>query len=71
MGSQEGQRNRAIMETLYGCGLRVTELVELQLSSVFLDDGYVRVRGKGSKERIVPISPAAIEGIPARSNICF
>lgn len=63
MGSREGQRNRAIMETLYGCGLRVTELVELQLSSVFLDDGYVRVRGKGSKERIVPISPAAIEEI--------
>jgi integrase/recombinase XerD len=63
MERQEGQRNRAIMEVLYGCGLRVTELVELQLSSVFLDDGYVRVLGKGSKERIVPLSPAAIEEI--------
>ena len=63
MDSPEGQRNRAIMETLYGCGLRVTELVELQLSALFLDEGYVRVRGKGSKERIVPISPAAIEEI--------
>lgn len=60
MSAREGQRNRAIMEVLYGCGLRVTELVELQMSSLFLDEGYLRVRGKGSKERIVPLSPAAV-----------
>ncbi len=54
-----GRRNRAIIETLYGCGLRVSELVDLQLSQLFLDEGYITVRGKGEKERIVPISPLA------------
>lgn len=56
----EGQRNRAIIEVLYSCGLRVSELCNLRLSSLFLDDGYMRVVGKGNKERIVPISPRAI-----------
>ncbi len=65
MSKEEGQRNRAIMEVLYGCGLRVTELVELELSSLFIDEGYIRVCGKGSKERIVPLSPSAIEEIRA------
>lgn len=65
MSTREGQRNRAIMEVLYGCGLRVTELVELQMSSLFLDEGYLRVLGKGSKERIVPVSPAAVAEIRA------
>ncbi len=54
-----GRRNRATIETLYGCGLRVSELVDLQLSQLFLDEGYITVRGKGEKERIVPISPLA------------
>ena len=56
----EGQRNRAILETLYSCGLRVSELCGLQMSDLFLDDGYLRVHGKGSKERLVPISPRAV-----------
>lgn len=54
-----GRRNRTIIETLYGCGLRVSELVDLQFSQLFLDDGYIIVRGKGDKERVVPISPLA------------
>ncbi len=56
----EGHRNRAIIEVLFSCGLRVTELVTLQLSSLYLDEGYIRVMGKGSKERLVPISQKAI-----------
>lgn len=56
----EGHRNRAIIEVLFSCGLRVSELVTLKLSDLFLDEGYVRVFGKGSKERLVPISNRAI-----------
>ena len=56
----EGHRNRAIIETLFSCGLRVSELVNLKLSDLFLKEQYVRVLGKGSKERLVPISPKAI-----------
>ncbi len=63
LSSPEGQRNRAIIETLYSCGLRVSELVNLSLSNIFLDEQYVTVRGKGSKERIVPISETAVEEI--------
>lgn len=62
MGKPEGQRNRAIMETLYGCGLRVSELVNLGIDKVFMRERYVLVNGKGDKERIVPMSEvAAIE----------
>ena len=57
----EGQRNRAIVEVLFSCGLRVSELVNLKLSDLYLDEQYVRVLGKGSKERLVPISPRAIQ----------
>ena len=57
----EGHRNRAIIEVLFSCGLRVTELVTLRLSNLYLDEGYVRIMGKGSKERLVPISPRAIK----------
>jgi integrase/recombinase XerD len=57
----EGHRNRAIIEVLFSCGLRVSELVNLKLSDLYLDDEYVRVLGKGSKERLVPISSKAIQ----------
>ncbi len=56
----EGHRNRAIIEVLFSCGLRVSELVGLRLSQLYLDEGYVRVTGKGSKERLVPISSRAV-----------
>jgi len=54
--SPEGYRNRAILEVLYSCGLRVSELVELKFSDLFYDEGFVRVIGKGNKERLVPLS---------------
>ena len=56
----EGQRNKAIIEVLFSCGLRVSELVNLRLSNLYIDEQYVRVIGKGSKERLVPISPKAL-----------
>ena len=56
----EGQRNRAILETLYSCGLRVSELCNLKLSDLYLNEGFIKVEGKGSKQRLVPISPRAI-----------
>jgi integrase/recombinase XerD len=56
----EGERNRAIIEVLFSCGLRVSELTHLRLSDLFLEEGYIRVMGKGSKERLVPISNRAI-----------
>lgn len=63
LSSNEGQRNKAIIETLYGCGLRVSELVNLRISSLFLDESYIVIDGKGDKQRIVPISPIAIREI--------
>jgi integrase/recombinase XerD len=57
----DGHRNRAIIEVLYSCGLRVSELILLRLSDLFLDEGYIRVVGKGNKERIVPISSRAVK----------
>ena len=63
MSKAEGQRNRAIIETLYGCGLRVSELVALRLSQLFMEERYVIIQGKGNKQRLVPISPVAIEQI--------
>jgi integrase/recombinase XerD len=59
----EGHRNRAILETLYGCGLRVSELVTLRLSGLFFNDGFIRVIGKGDKQRLVPIGQRAIDEI--------
>ena len=56
----EGQRNRAIIEVLFACGLRVSELVGLRLSQIYEEEGYVRVTGKGNKERLVPISESAL-----------
>ena len=57
----EGQRNKAIIEVLFSCGLRVSELVNLKLSNLYLQEEFVRVVGKGSKERLVPISQKAIK----------
>lgn len=59
----EGQRNKAIIETLFSCGLRVSELTNLKLSDLYLDDHFIRVTGKGSKQRLVPISQKAIDEI--------
>lgn len=59
----EGQRNRAMLETMYSCGLRVSELINLQLSNLYLDVGFIRVIGKGNKERLVPIGETAVKQI--------
>lgn len=62
-GTKEGQRNRAILETLYSCGLRVSELCNLKLSELYFEEGFIKVEGKGSKQRLAPISPRAIKEI--------
>lgn len=56
LGSPQGERNRAILETLYSCGLRVSELTELRISDLFFDEGFIKVIGKGDKQRLVPIA---------------
>ena len=61
LSTNEGQRNRTILETLYSCGLRVSELCNLKLSNLYLEEGFIKVEGKGSKQRLVPISPRAIK----------
>lgn len=61
----EAQRDRAMMETLYGCGLRVSELVNLEMSRVYASEGYLIVRGKGDKERMVPMSDTSVAEITA------
>lgn len=61
LSSNEGHRNRAMMEILYGSGLRVSELVNLQLSKIYLNEHYMLIEGKGSKQRLVPLSPVAEE----------
>jgi integrase/recombinase XerD len=63
LSTAEGQRNKAVIETLFSCGLRVSELVNLKISDLYLDDEYIKVLGKGNKERLVPISPNAIKQI--------
>jgi len=55
LSSNEGERNRAMLETLYGCGLRVSELVTLKISDLFFDEGFIKITGKGNKQRFVPI----------------
>ena len=86
LSTDHGVRNRAIMETLYACGLRVSELTDLRLTNIFRDVGFIRVLGKGNKERIIPIGPEALKHIdlylagvrrrmrridPAHENILF
>jgi integrase/recombinase XerD len=56
LSKPEGERNRAMLETLYGCGLRVSELVTLKISDLFFDEGFIKITGKGNKQRFVPIS---------------
>src|ERR1043165_2641930 len=63
LSKPEGGRNKAILETLYSCGLRVSELVNLKISQLYLDVGFIRVLGKGDKERLVPIGESAIKYI--------
>ena len=65
MSKREGQRNRAIIETLYSCGLRVSEACALKLSDLYFAEGFIKVEGKGSKQRLVPISERAIAEIVA------
>ncbi len=63
LSKPEGERNRAILETLYGCGLRVSELIHLKLSDLFFDEGFIKVTGKGDKQRFVPIVASTIKYI--------
>lgn len=63
LSSREGQRNRAIIETMYSCGLRVSEACNLKISDLYLNEGFIKVEGKGSKQRLVPISERAIAEI--------
>ena len=63
LSKDEGQRNRAILETLYSCGLRVSELCNLKLSDLYFKEGFIKVEGKGDKQRLVPISSRAIKEI--------
>ncbi len=63
LSSTEGHRNKAILETLYSCGLRVSELVNLQISNLFFKSGFIKITGKGDKERLVPIGKEAIKFI--------
>ena len=63
LSTNEGHRNKAMLETLYSCGLRVTELVELKISSLYFNELFIKVIGKGNKERLVPVSKKAIHEI--------
>ena len=68
LSTPEGVRNKAMIETLYSCGLRVTELVNLKISCLYLDIGFIRVIGKGDKERLVPVGSSAINHIELYKN---
>ncbi len=68
VSTPEGARNKAIIETLYSCGLRVTELVNLKLSCLYFDVGFIRIIGKGDKERLVPVGSSAIKYINLYKN---
>lgn len=63
LSKPQGERNRAMLETLYGCGLRVSELVQLKLSDLFFEEGFIKVTGKGDKQRFVPIVASTIKYI--------
>ena len=63
LSKPEGTRNKAMIETLYGCGLRVSELISLQISNLYFKEGFIKITGKGDKERLVPIGSTAIKNI--------
>lgn len=63
LSKSEGQRNKAMLETLYSCGLRVSELVNLKITNLFFEQGFIKVEGKAGKERLVPVSGKAIEEV--------
>lgn len=69
LSQSEGERNRAILETLYGCGLRVSELVALKISDLFFDEGFIKITGKGNKQRFVPIGNLTQKFIEIYSNL--
>jgi integrase/recombinase XerD len=68
LSKNEGHRNRAILETLYSCGMRVSELINLKFSDLYFDEGFIRVIGKGNKERLVPVSPQVQKEIELYQN---
>lgn len=68
LSKNEGERNRAMLETLYGCGLRVSEIVNLKISDLFFDEGFIKITGKGNKQRFVPIAPATQKYIELYKN---
>jgi len=68
LSTPEGERNRAMLETLYSCGLRVSELISLKISDLFFEEGFVKVTGKGNKERFVPIGNSTIKYILLYQN---
>ncbi|WP_026452011.1 site-specific tyrosine recombinase XerD [Aequorivita capsosiphonis] len=63
LSSKQGERNRAILETLYGCGLRVSELTDLKISDLYFDEDFIKVTGKGDKQRLIPIGPTTVKYI--------
>lgn len=69
LSKDEGHRNKAILETLYSCGLRVSELVNLKYSDIFIEEGFIRVIGKGNKERLVPLSKSVVNEISIYSSM--
>lgn len=68
LSTNEGHRNKAILETLYSCGLRVSELINLQITNIYFNEGFIRVIGKGNKERLVPVSPSVEKEIELYQN---
>lgn len=68
LSSAQGERNRAMLETLYSCGLRVSELINLKISDLFFDEGFIQVIGKGNKQRFVPIAKSTIKYITIYKN---
>lgn len=68
LSTPEGERNRAIIETLYSCGLRVSELVTLKISDLFFEEGFIKITGKGNKQRFVPIAPSTEKFITLYRN---
>ncbi|MEO5776182.1 MAG: site-specific tyrosine recombinase XerD [Flavobacterium sp.] len=68
LSKPEGERNRAILETLYGCGLRVSEIITLKISDLFFDEGFIKITGKGNKQRFVPIAKSTQKYIEFYKN---